>query len=351
VPYEPGDALPDVTAAPDGLSAARPPVWRHVRRTALLGVTAVSLYLVAPSLLTVLDAWPRLGDVRPWWFAVVLLLQAASFASLWSLLRIALRDSTWPEVARSQLASNAASRIIPGGAATGSVVQATMLVRSGHRPAEVGGALGATGLLTTGMLMTLPVLAVPAVLTGESLPRQLEIGLVASLVVAVVLVGVGLAVLTWDRVVHVVARAVGTVVAMVRRSASAPLVAARVVAERDRVAAAFAGRWLRALAAAAGNRMFDYATLVAALLAVGADVRPSLVLVAYVAAVALGLVPVTPGGLGFVETGLAGLLVVAGAPTDQALAGTLLYRLASYWLPIPVGALAWAGWRTRPRRG
>jgi uncharacterized protein (TIRG00374 family) len=73
------------------------------------------------------------------------------------------------------------------------------------------------------------------------------------------------------------------------------------------------------------------------------------VLVAYVAAVALGLVPVTPGGLGFVETGLAGLLVVAGAPTDQALAGTLLYRLASYWLPIPVGALAWAGWRIRPR--
>ena len=188
-------------------------------------------------------------------------------------------------------------------------------------------------------------------LTGTSLPRQLEVGLVVSLVVAAVLVGVGFAVLTWDRVVHVLARGVGAVVATVRRSASAPLVAARVVAERDRVAAAFDGRWLQALAAAAGNRMFDYATLVAALLAVGADVRPSLVLVAYVAAVALGLVPVTPGGLGFVETGLAGLLVVAGAPTDQALAGTLLYRLASYWLPIPVGALAWAGWRIRPRRG
>ena len=199
--------------------------------------------------------------------------------------------------------------------------------------------------------MTLPVLAVPAVLTGTSLPRQLEVGLVVSLVVAAVLVGVGFAVLTWDRVVHILARGVGAVVATVRRSASAPLVAARVVAERDRVAAAFDGRWLQALAAAAGNRMFDYATLVAALLAVGADVRPSLVLVAYVAAVALGLVPVTPGGLGFVETGLAGLLVVAGAPTDQALAGTLLYRLASYWLPIPVGALAWAGWRIRPHRG
>ncbi len=52
------------------------------------------------------------------------------------------------------------------------------------------------------------------------------------------------------------------------------------VAERDRVAAAFEGRWLRALAAAAGTRMFDYATRGAALLAVGADVRRCLVLVA-----------------------------------------------------------------------
>ena len=88
MPQEPGEVVPDA-AVP---AAARPPVWRHVRRTALLGVTAVSLYLVAPSLLTVLDAWPQLGDVQPWWFAVVLLLQAASFASLWGLLRIALRN-------------------------------------------------------------------------------------------------------------------------------------------------------------------------------------------------------------------------------------------------------------------
>jgi uncharacterized protein (TIRG00374 family) len=54
---------------------------------------------------------------------------------------------------------------------------------------------------------------------------------------------------------------------------------------------------------------------------------------------------VTPGGLGFVETGLTTLLVLAGADTDQAVVGTLLYRLASFWIPIPLGALAWGGWR------
>ena len=122
-------------------------------------------------------------------------------------------------------------------------------------------------------------------------------------------------------------------------------VAATVTAQRDTVADAFAGHWVRALAFAAANRMLDYAALVASLYAVGARARPSMVLLAYVIALGLALIPITPGGLGFVEAGLTTILVLAGVSTDQAVLGTLLYRLISFWLPIPIGALAWAGWR------
>jgi hypothetical protein len=324
--------------------------WRYTKRGLALAVTGVSLYLVAPSLLTLFDAWPELGHVRPWWFAVVVILESCSFVSLWLLLRIALQTRTWFDIASSQLASNAASRIIPGGAASGTVIQASMLVGAGYRPAVVGSALGAAGLLTTGMLMALPVLTLPALATGLRLAHQLQLGLIVSLILAVALVGVGFAVLTWDRVMHVVARVAGVIVARVLRKGDARETAARVVVERDRVAAAFDGRWLRALASAAGNRMLDYATLVAAMVAVGAHLRPSVVLVAYVGGMALALVPLTPGGLGFVETGLTGLLVLAGADPEQAVAGTLLYRLASYWLPIPLGGVAWASWRVRQAR-
>jgi uncharacterized protein (TIRG00374 family) len=324
--------------------------WRYTKRGLALAVTGVSLYLVAPSLLTLFDAWPELGHVRPWWFAVVVILESCSFVCLWLLLRIALQTRTWFDIASSQLASNAASRIIPGGAASGSVIQASMLVGAGYRPAVVGSALGAAGLLTTGMLMALPVLTLPALATGLRLAHQLQLGLIVSLILAAALVGLGFAVLTWDRVVHVVARAAGVVVSRVLRKGDARVTATRVVAERDRVAEAFDGRWLRALASAAGNRMLDYATLVAAMVAVGAHLRPSVVLVAYVGGMALALVPLTPGGLGFVETGLTGLLVLAGADPEQAVAGTLLYRLASYWLPIPLGGVAWASWRVRQAR-
>ena len=60
---------------------------------------------------------------------------------------------------------------------------------------------------------------------------------------------------------------------------------------------------------------------------------------------ALALVPITPGGLGFVEAGLTTVLVLAGASTDEAILATLIYRLFSFWLPAPIGALAWAGFR------
>jgi uncharacterized protein (TIRG00374 family) len=104
-----------------------------------------------------------------------------------------------------------------------------------------------------------------------------------------------------------------------------------VTAQRDTVAAAFAGQWLRALAFAAANRMLDYAALVASLYAVGARARPSMVLLAYVIALGLALIPITPGGLGFVEAGLTTILVLAGVSADQAVLGTLLYRLISFW--------------------
>ena len=79
--------------------------------------------------------------------------------------------------------------------------------------------------------------------------------------------------------------------------------------------------------------------------ALGVHARASEVLMAYCVSQALALIPITPGGLGFVESGLTTLLVLVGVTPDQAVVGTLLYRLIAFWMPIPLGALAWAGWR------
>jgi uncharacterized membrane protein YbhN (UPF0104 family) len=56
----------------------------------------------------------------------------------------------------------------------------------------------------------------------------------------------------------------------------------------------------------------------------------------------LGSVVPVPGGLGAVEGGLIGALVLYGAPAGQAAGAVLLYRGVSLLLPVGLGASAWA---------
>jgi uncharacterized protein (TIRG00374 family) len=121
----------------------------------------------------------------------------------------------------------------------------------------------------------------------------------------------------------------------------------KLLASRDAIRTTLGRRWRAAVLAAAANTGFDYLALLAALRAVGADPRPSLVLLAFVAAKLLTLLSITPDGLGFVEAGLVGTLTVAGVSGGDALTATLLYRIVSYWLPLPAGGVAYVLFRRR----
>jgi uncharacterized protein (TIRG00374 family) len=122
---------------------------------------------------------------------------------------------------------------------------------------------------------------------------------------------------------------------------------ARLLRERDRVLDTLGPRWKRALLATVGRWGFDYATLLAGLAAVHDRPRAGLVLLAFCAAQLLAQIPVTPGGLGFVEAGLTGMLTLAGVGAGNAVLVTFAYRLFSYWLPMPVGFGAWVWHRRR----
>jgi uncharacterized membrane protein YbhN (UPF0104 family) len=170
--------------------------------------------------------------------------------------------------------------------------------------------------------------------------RSLAEAAVAGLVVFALLFGVGAAMLAFDRPLRWVGRTAQRARNRVRRGVP-PVTGlpARLLQERDRILRTVGRRWKAALAGAVGRWAFDYASLLAALAAVGAGPRPALVLLAFCAAQLLAQVPLTPGGLGFVEAGLTATLTLAGvAPADAVLA-TFAYRLVTYWLPIPLGAL------------
>ena len=77
--------------------------------------------------------------------------------------------------------------------------------------------------------------------------------------------------------------------------------------QRNEIREVLGRQWWQALLLSAGRLAFDYLCLLAALRATGSHPRPSLILVAYAVAGIIGLIPITPGGLGIVEASLTGL--------------------------------------------
>jgi uncharacterized protein (TIRG00374 family) len=323
------------------------PARGRLRRTVFwLAVTGISLYLVAPSLIDVFGSWQDLDRLSPAWLAAMLGLQTLTLACLWALQHIALRAPPWPAVVTSQLAGNALAKIAPGGGALGAALQYRMLVKAGVPTNRAVSGLTAANLLTFAVVLALPVLAIPAIVRG-GVSRSLIEATVIGLVVLVALFAVGTVMIALDGPLAWVGRLIQRIRNRLRRSAE-PLrrLPERLLRERDRIVGTIGPRWKRSLAATAGRWAFDYATLLAALAAIGSHPRPSLVLLAFCAAQILAQIPITPGGLGFVEAGLTAMLALAGVSAGAAVLATFAYRLFSYWLPLPVGLVAF-GWHAR----
>jgi uncharacterized membrane protein YbhN (UPF0104 family) len=100
-----------------------------------------------------------------------------------------------------------------------------------------------------------------------------------------------------------------------------------------------------------GNFVMNLAyifTLVACVRAYGNDASiPALALVFLVGSAVASVVP-TPGGLGAVEVALTASLTAAGVDAATAVSAVLLYRVVTFWIPVPIG---WASSQWLSKRG
>jgi hypothetical protein len=320
-----------------------------VTRVGLLLVAGLSLYLLLPQVLDVFSSWPQLRGIDPLWLGLAVLFEALSFISLWSLQRIAIGTHSWFAVGTSQLAANAAGSIVPGGGAAASAVQYGMLVRAGIRGDRVASGLAASAAATTGAIFALPVVALLAGLGEVAAPAGLrKIAYIGGGAFALLAVGVVVA-FAWDKPVLAVGRAARAVAGWVKQRDRLEDLPERLLVQRDGIRSAVATHPVVAGLSALGKWGFDYLALICVLEGLSIHPAPAAVLLAYAAASLLALIPLTPGGLGFVEAGLTGLLVLAGVGAGDAAAATLAYRLVSYWLPLPVGLVGY--WLGRHRYG
>ena len=80
-------------------------------------------------------------------------------------------------------------------------------------------------------------------------------------------------------------------------------------------------------------------------------VNPVELFAAYGIANVAGALPITPGGLGVVDSITPLLLVGFGVTRSVATLGVLGWRLVNFWLPIPTGAAAYVSLKVKPRAG
>lgn len=329
---------------------AKPPRW-SVGRVLLLVITGFCLSFFAPSIAEVFEASERIGEVHPVAVPIILFCQFLSFWCIWVLQRIALRTNGWFPVVTTELAGNAFNRITPGGGATGAALQARMLVDAGFKPTKAATALAAESLLITAAVLTLPIFALPAIIAGTNVPGSLADAAWIGIIVFAVMIGVFVLLLARTRPLLVMGRAIQWTVNRLRfRKPPMTGLPDRLLVERNELRRTLGSRWAEAVGAAVGRWGFEYLVLLVTLYGIGASPDIWLVLLAFVAASLLGMIPFTPGGLGFVEAGLAGTLALSGITTAEALLATLIFRLVSFWIPMPVGLIAaWVYRRRYPR--
>jgi uncharacterized membrane protein YbhN (UPF0104 family) len=95
------------------------------------------------------------------------------------------------------------------------------------------------------------------------------------------------------------------------------------------------------LVGAVGYLLFDIAVLWACFRAFGAAPSLAAVVMGYQIGYLANLAPV-PGGIGALEGGLTGALLLYGTPPTRTLAAVLVYHAIALWLPAIVGTIAFA---------
>jgi uncharacterized protein (TIRG00374 family) len=328
-------AVPD---PPTAKPRARRPRW--IRAIIMLALTvAAILYGVVPSLVSARNDLDLVHTASWWFLAGALVLEVTSWLCYTALTKSILpRDAPvgWPTQLSIDLTGFGLSHVLPGGGATAMGLRYQMMTSAGVAPPTVVTTTATQTLLSdvalAGCYLLGAVLSIPTVMQHRSLQLTAVIGLA---VILLAVVGSIVLVRGHKHIIERLQEAESRIGAWLKPRVT------RISHElvsflRDGT------RTIRACAFAMVFWLLDAACLYVCLQAYnGSHIGPTLVLTAYGFANLLGLLPLTPGGLGVVEGSLIPLLIALGTSSQVAVLGVLTWRVLQFWLPVPVAGVCY----------
>jgi uncharacterized protein (TIRG00374 family) len=314
------------------------PVRRLVQ---LLLVAFVVIYFVLPQIAGARRALHLLAGVRVWLLVLGVALEATSILSYAKLTRAMIHGPPPPYLTllRINLSTLAVSHVVPGGAAVGGALGFRLLTRFGLSGTDAAFAMAAQGIGSAVVLnLLLWVGLLGSILGGSYNPLYAT----AALVGVLLLGGFSAVVVLLMRGEQGAARVMRSVARRVPflDEESAERLVLRVAA-RLQTLAADRPRLVRGVAWDLAFWLCSAASLWVFLAAFGYRGSIDGLIVAFALAYVLAAIPITPAGLGVVEATMIALLTFFGADRGTATLGVVSYRLVNFWLPIPLGGLAY----------
>jgi uncharacterized protein (TIRG00374 family) len=250
-------------------------------------------------------------------------------------------------ILRVELTTLSVSHCAPGGSATGAAIGYKLLTQAGAGPGDVGFALV---LQAIGSAVVLNVILWVALIVSIPVYGFSAVYLLAA-AVGVVLLGITVTLFFMltrgeERMADALEAAASRIPFVDASSLRGTFLR---LAQRLNDLVAERRILIRASGWAAANWLLDAASLWVFIGAFGQWVNPDGLLVAYGLANVLAAIPITPGGLGVIEATLTSILVGFGTSRGVATLGVVAYRLINFWLPIPLGGLAYLSLQVDPR--
>ena len=340
-----------------GAPRSRRAVYRRwLPPAAGVAIAAATFVFLLPQVASYKDVWDVVSELSWQWVAVLLAataLNVATFAPPWM---VALPGLGFRQALAMTQASTALSIVVPGGAAVGIAGSYGMLRSWGFAQRPV-----ATAVTLTGVWNQLANLGFPAValilltLSGGRHPLLTTVALVGFAAFVVVITGFTLALASdglATGVGEMAARVASRALRLVRRRPVGWGGPAFVRFRHD-ASAVVRRRWHALTLATIAGHLTVFLILILCLRALDVPASDVSVVEAFAAwslIRILGVLPLTPGGIGVVELGLTGLLVGFGGSNAGVVAAVLVYRFLTLVPTLVLGLLAAATWRRhRPR--
>jgi uncharacterized protein (TIRG00374 family) len=319
---------------------------RIVQTVVLVLVLLGAIYFLFPKLVGLGDALSRLDDADPVWIGVAVVLNVAAYATYIALFKAVVGGDVlrlkWIETYEINMAGVAATLLFSAGGAGGVALTYWALRKAGMARREVGRRMVAFVSLHYVFypiaLIIFGVLLRTGVMNGKG---SVELTIVPAAVAGLMLIlGVLITLIPAD-LDHRLAR-----FAHSERSHQILEKAGKVPAtlgEGFRFALglfAHPSRGGLAVIGAAGFWAFSIGVLWASFHAFGVHVPLAVVVQGYFLGMVANLFPLAPAGVGAVDAGMIGAFVLFGIPEETVFPAVLIFRLVSFWMPIPPGIFA-----------